>query len=486
MKNRKMAKIVASLSSVLFLNCGAKTSANLLDWVNIFKIIKSIGGIFSDISMIGRNLKVGMQNLEGGQICYFRNDLSPVTFTDPFGSSLFDVVSSRVIGVEEQIEILKGLGNVYVTKKNAMENGKYVWGSNNIGILMSGPSGCGKTLLATIFAHTLVVDGFNEDGTINKNCKSVYRLSSAAVDLTSKEPVWSQLLSEKKVVQKNATIANNPFKAYIQANPNGGVIIFDEFEKIYNSSLGEGFRNIIEHGKIDLDGTTYEMSNYIFIFTTNASPSSILDAPTPNPLTHEEETYGYIKCNFDKSFLNRLILLPFQPLTASALYSIFDDFVESWNNSYQEKGIKLEVPSEIRGQIGTYLEETHKGGREAGNLFDTLIPYLSIIELSIDKTPEDKRKNLVLKVGFDREKEKCFISEASIPDKVPDNNKNNNGLQEETSNNKSIKKKIPVNESIKKRMPVNKSVEKEIPNYKFLNTKSIKNEIENNGTVKVR
>ena len=83
------------------------------------------------------------------------------------------------------------------------------------------------------------------------------------------------------------------------------------------------------------------------------------------------------------------------------------------DNSYKEKGIKLEVPEEIRGQIGIYLEKTHKGGREAGNLFDTLIPYLSIVELSIDQTPEDKRKNVVLKIGFNSEEEKCFISEAS-------------------------------------------------------------------------
>ena len=205
MKNKKIIKIAASLSSVVFLSSGAKTSASLQDWVNIFKIAKSIGNLFSDIAIIRRNLQVGMQNFEGGATCYFRRDLSPITFTNPFGNSFFGVVSSRVIGVEKQIETLKNLGNIYVSKKNAMESGKYVWGSNNIGVLMSGPSGCGKTLLATIFAHTLVADGFNEDGTINKNCKSVYRLSSAAVDLTSKEPVWSQLLSEKRVAQKDGS-----------------------------------------------------------------------------------------------------------------------------------------------------------------------------------------------------------------------------------------------------------------------------------------
>ena len=439
MKNKKIIKIAASLSSVLFLSSGAKISAiNLVDLVNIFKIAKSVGNIFSDISIIKRNLQVGMQNFVGGATCYFRRDLSPITFNPLVNDSFFDVVSSRVIGVEEQIKVLKLLGNVYVSKKSAMESGKYVWGSNNIGILMSGPSGCGKTLLATIFAHTLVADGFNEDGTINKKCKSVYRLSSAAVDLTSKDSVWSQLLSEKRVVQKGATVADNPFKAYIQANPNGGVIIFDEFEKIYNSSLGEGFRNILEHGKIDLDGTIYEMSNYIFIFTTNASPSSISKAPSPDPLTPEEETYGYIKCNFDKSFLNRLVCLSFAPLTPAALYSIFDDSVESWNDSYKEKGIKLEVPEEIRGQIGTYLEQTHKGGREAGNLFDTLIPYLSIIELSIDQTPEDKRKNVVLKIGFNNEEGRCFISEASavIPNtyKTPEKEMKNNEITQEREN----------------------------------------------------
>jgi hypothetical protein len=439
MKNKKVIKIAASLSSFLFLSSGLKTSASLQDWVNIFKIAKSIGNLFSDIAIIRRNLQVGMQNFEGGAICHFRRDLSPITFTNPFGNSFFGVVSSRVIGVEKQIETLKNLGNIYVSKKNAMESGKYVWGSNNIGVLMSGPSGCGKTLLATIFAHTLVADGFNEDGTINKNCKSVYRLSSAAVDLTSKEPIWSQLLSEKRVAQKSAAIADNPFKAYIQANPNGGVIIFDEFEKIYNSSLAEGFRNIIEHGKIDLDGTIYEMSNYVFIFTTNASPSSISKAPSPDPLTPEEETYGYIKCNFDKSFLNRLVCLSFNPLTPAALYSIFDDFVESWNNSYKEKGIKLEVPEEIKGQIGIHLEKTHKGGREAGNLFDTLIPYLSIVELSIDQTPEDKRKNVVLKIGFNSEEEKCFISEASAVisnTKVPEEEINNKIPQEHENTQK--------------------------------------------------
>ncbi|MBO6127235.1 MAG: AAA family ATPase [Clostridia bacterium] len=410
MRNKKVVKIIAGLSSVLFCNSGVKTSADLKDFFYISKIIKAIGGLLSDVSIMSRNVKVGVINLEGGSICYFRRGLSPLTFISPARDSFFDIVSSRVIGTEKQIEILKELGTVYVSKKIAMETGKYVHGANNIGILMSGPSGCGKTLLATVFAHTLVADGFNNDGTINKNCKSVYRLSSAAIDSSSKEPIWSQLLSEKRMAQKGAAIANNPFKAYIQANPDGGVIIFDEFDKIYNSSLAEGFRNIIEHGKIDLDGITYEMSNYVFLFTTNASPSSIYNAPNPELLAPEEESYGYIRCKFDKSFLNRLVLLEFQPLSASALYSIFYDSIESWNNIYEDSGIKLEVPVEVAAQIGIYLKETHKGGREAGNLFDTLIPYLSLIELSMGSIPEDERKDIVLKVGFNNEKGKCFIS----------------------------------------------------------------------------
>ena len=448
MKNKKIIKTIAVLSSIFFYGSGNRISADIKNWFYIFKIIKSVGKFFIDMSILSRNWKVGMNNLAGGDICYFRHDLSPLIFSNPVGLSFFDIVSARVVGVDRQLEILKKKGTKYINKKIKIENNKPVWGPNNIGILMHGPSGCGKSLLATVFAHTLVADGFNKDGSINKNCKSVYRLSSASIDLNSPEPVWSQLLSEKKMVQKNASVANNPFKAYIQANPNGGVIIFDEFDKIYNSALGEGFRNIIERGKIDLDGIIYNISNYVFIFTTNASPSSIKKAPNPDLLTPEEEAYGYIECKFDKSFLNRLVLLEFQPLTASSLYSIFYNYIESWNNTYNKFGIKLDVPIETAAQIGIYLEETCQGGWGAGNLFDTLVSYLSIIELLFDDTDTDtdsntnkninnyknleikdeqneqeeknNKKNIVIKIGFDKEKKECFISEV-LKDGIPVN-----------------------------------------------------------------
>lgn len=56
---------------------------------------------------------------------------------------------------------------------------------------------------------------------------------------------------------------------YVQAHPNGGVIILDEFEKC-NSQVKTAFMNMFGEGTLNVRGKMYDVSNFTFVATSNA------------------------------------------------------------------------------------------------------------------------------------------------------------------------------------------------------------------------
>lgn len=439
MGKKKWTKFIAGLSSLFCLGGSSSKKADAYSLMQICQAAKGVNdlvnavgtvvGITSYIAMSQRNAKVGMKNLVGGPVCQFRSDLSPELFQS-IGkeNSFFEIIASRVLESKKQTSTLGALASAFIVKKGRSD-------INNHGILMAGPSGCGKSMLARIFTNSFVSDGFNDDGTINQNCKSVFKLSSASIDTSSKESVWKQLLADKSSADSRATVATNPFRAYIEKNPNGGIIIFDEFEKVYNSSLAEGFRNILDNGEIQIEGIKYPMRNYIFIFTSNASPASINPKCDSVPeLSTEEKELGYTRCNFDRSFLNRLTVIPFEPLKVESLGTIFYELIERWNYENINSGINLRIDIGDKGnnkekstisKIASYLYSTKKGGREAEKLFDQLLMPLYFITKKAEMARQDNRyripEQVNVSVKFDEETSKCYIDNVDFDEFLLEN-----------------------------------------------------------------
>ena len=418
MKGKKIKRILAGLSSSLcMMACSPRKSEGFLglDLNSIMilerlaKTVANFTQAFGAISYMNKNSKSVMQNLKGGDPCLFWQDLNPTYFKsiNPLEKSYFEEKCSNIIGLDSQIKQLQTVATTYINKL-LMEGSD----SNNVGVMISGPSGCGKSYLTSIFTSCFVEDGFDNQGNINKNCKSILRLSSASVDPESSVPVLQQLFGDAKSTGKSDVVAINPNRSYIEKNPNGGIIIFEEGEKAYNRNFAEAFRNMLDQGEIVINGIKYPMRNYIIIFTTNASSNSL--KCIDKPLTQIEKDLGYVKCNFDKSFLNRFEHIVVPTLDKVSLYKIFDKLKDTWNDKNEKFGVSVHVSNDVAYKIASFLESTKQGGRRAKKLFDSLLTPLWMAtsqKLAFERSQGIEPLKMVFEIGFDKEKGQCFISE---------------------------------------------------------------------------
>lgn len=417
MKGKKIKRILASLSSSLcMMACSPRRSEGFLgidsNSIMMFeRLTKSVANLtqaLGAVSYMRKSSKAVMQNLKGGVPCLFWQDLNPTYFKsiNPLEKSYFEEKCSDVVGLDAQIKKLQTVATTYINKLFLGSSD-----SNNVGIMISGPSGCGKSYLTSIFASCFVEDGLDSQGNFNKDCKSILKLSSASVDPESSVPVLQQLFGDTKSTGKSDVVAINPNRSYIEKNPNGGIIIFEEGEKAYNRNFAEAFRNMLDQGEIVINGIKYPMRNYIIIFTTNASNNSL--KCIDKPLTQTEKDLGYVKCNFDKSFLNRFEHIVVPPLDKVSLYRIFDNLKDTWNDKNEKFGVSVHVSNDVAYKVASFLESTKQGGRRAKKLFDSLLTPLWMAtsqKLAFEKSQGIDSLKMVFEIGFDKEKGQCFIS----------------------------------------------------------------------------
>lgn len=441
MKGKKIKRILAGLSSSLcMMACSPRKSDGLLNlnaimvFERLTKAFANLSQTLSAVSYLKMNTKAAVQNLKGGDPCLFWKDLNPTYFKSiNGGKSYFEEKCSNVIGLSTRIVQLREIAATY-TNKLLMGSSD----SNNVGIMISGPSGCGKSYLTSIFAGCFVEDGFDSEGNVNKDCKSILRLSSASVDPDSKVSVTQQLFGTEKS-DKTRTKAINPNLSYIEKNPDGGIIIFEEGEKAYNRSFAELFRDILDNGGIIVDGIRYPMKNYIIIFTTNASNNSL--KCIDKPLTQKERDLGYVKCDFDKSFLNRFEHIIVPPLDKVSLYKIFDNLINTWNDKNERYGVSANISDDTAYEIASFLYSTNQGGRKAKKLFDGLLTPLWMAtsqKIAFERSQGIENLEMIFEIGFDKEKGQCFISGMHEDlSKISEKDSSNNNLESKNSEDNS-------------------------------------------------
>ena len=166
------------------------------------------------------------------------------------------------------------------------------------------------------------------------------RIRPADIDFSNKKvSFWNQLLESKKLAAGNEIPIKSELVAYIEANPNGGIIDIDEADKFMDKSVQEGIRAMIDEGVLRADGVAYPLDNYIIVIKGNMSPGSVFGQD--DMLTQNDIQAGLTSIDISQSLTKRMELIPFEPYNAQELFSIFMSRLSEGESKYKDSGLIL-------------------------------------------------------------------------------------------------------------------------------------------------
>ena len=231
-----------------------------------------------------------------------------------------------------------------------------------------GPSGVGKTFLAE---HCIAP-------VISKTAP--YIISASEVDKSSgKETVIDQLFGLDTYgggygygygyggYGGDALSKRKSLVEYLENNPNGLVIV-NEYDKMWCHELDEIFRTIMDQGIVTVKGQKIDCSGTTFIITSNECSMSVFGG-NQDEIKKEDIDDGtgsrtYIK--HEKSFLNRVKIVEFSNLKAEeyekiALKEFNEKVVDYWKNP-EVAGINIELGDTVK-HIALRVESQNEGAR---------------------------------------------------------------------------------------------------------------------------
>lgn len=319
----------------------------------IVDAINALGGFSKNI------LNVSYLRWAGGNFIGMFKEASELFRPPPKGADKeavianFDVIFKHFYGQKEAVEQLKShLFDIIVAKD------QYKWKGKKYTccplIYCYGPSGVGKSFIAKRLAQILLT---NAEPLI---------MSSADVDKEKKESVVNQLFNSP-VSDNDKFIPTKPLIRYLKNSP-GGVVIFEEYDKICTPALDEIFRTAMEQGTINIDGEKIDCSGTTFIFTSNEDDISMegFEKSDERKLDRQSFIEGYTRVWHSKSFLNRIKKVRFKNLTAKEYADIirnhFDEIAAYWIDS-KNADIKLNISDETIKKLAKQVEEINQGAR---------------------------------------------------------------------------------------------------------------------------
>lgn len=310
----------------------------------------------------------------------------------------FDKIFQDFYGQDEAVAALKShLYDIVIGKDQAKWKGEKYKRCDVI--YLYGPSGVGKSFIAKRLPHILLT---NSEPLI---------ISSSDVDKEKKETVVNQLFNSTS--QNSDRIApTKPLIKYLRNNP-GGVVIFEEYDKICTPALDEVFRTAMEQGTINIDGERIDCFGTTFIFTSNEDDISMqgFEKSDEGKLDKQSLNEGYTRVWHSKSFLNRIKKVKFLNLTADKYADIlrnhFDLAAAYWANP-QNAGITLNICDESIEKIALQIEEINQGARPI-DLW--IIPEIQMaLGDKIKSAPNyDFYRNKTLNVIYDSQNKKLQV-----------------------------------------------------------------------------
>ena len=275
-------------------------------------------------------------------------------------------------------------------------------------LYFAGPSGVGKTLMAKGLAKYKI---------LTTNADPFY-MSASEVDKESSESVVDQLFGNKYYGGyggygydnggRNVITKPKNLVKYLNDNPDG-IVIVDEYDKMWSPALDEVFRTIVDKGTISVKGQTIDCSGITFILTSNESKSSLEGG-------NQDQTQDKDVDDGDKSFINRLQPVEFENLSSAEYAQIINkeikkDLVDYWADP-NVKGLKVNLDEKCLKDMAVVVEKKNQGARYITKLQSDLFRDISMKVFEVEKDKKDFYRGKKINVEFNPDTEEFTLKDA--------------------------------------------------------------------------
>ena len=219
-----------------------------------------------------------------------------------------------------------------------------------------GPSGVGKSMIAKGLADFNVLSS-----------STPYYMSASSIDKKSNESYIEQLFGVNRSYygyrNENSNGEATSLVQYIASNPNG-VVVIDEYDKMWCEGLDEIFRTAMDKGEIEVRQQKIDCSNITFILTSNESIEAIR-GDKPIEVEMDDGTTNLV--SHDRSFINRVTRVQFENLSVENNMEIikqeFEDTALSYWKDDEIAGIDIVLDDDCLRKMAIAVIETKRGAR---------------------------------------------------------------------------------------------------------------------------
>lgn len=239
-----------------------------------------------------------------------------------------------------------------------------------------GPSRVGKSLMAQGLAKYKILSPYEE----------AYKISASEIDSDNKkDTIIDQLFGMSSYGGYGdyggyyggsggggASAISKPknLVKYISEHPNG-IVIIDEYDKMWSKNLDEIFRSIVDSGVVNVKGQTIDCSGVTFILTSNESTQSIRGGNQDEVIYKDEDdgTGSRTHIKHDKSFLNRIRPVEFGNLSANEYEEIIRTEFQQMVNNYwilpEAAGVDIVISEKAIKDMAKAVEKKNQGASYA-------------------------------------------------------------------------------------------------------------------------
>ncbi|GAB3642852.1 ATP-dependent Clp protease ATP-binding subunit [Spirosoma arcticum] len=242
--------------------------------------------------------------------------------------ALDEHLKQRVVGQDHAVKII---ADAILENRSGLSRPGQPIGS----FFFSGPTGTGKTELAKSMADFL----FNDERALIRFDMSEFKEEHSAALLYGAPPGYVGYEEGGLLVTK---IRQQPF----------AVVLFDEIEKAH-PSVFDIFLQILDEGLLhDRLGREGDFSNSIILFTSNIGSDYVVEKAAKGEIAASNELLEIMGRFFRPEFLGRLTeIVPFQPISESAIVQIFNIQLASLLKTLDKQGITVTIDDATRRQL---------------------------------------------------------------------------------------------------------------------------------------
>ncbi len=322
-------------------------------------------------------------------------------------SSLFEKIKGQA---KAKIQIRAAIENI-LRERDYMERIGEEYSHGDV-LYFIGPSGVGKTMMAEGLARYNILTTHPD----------VYFVSASDVDPDSRQSVIDQLFGGSPYSYSGGYSGNcenlspiinkqRSLVKFLTDNP-GGIVIVDEYDKMWTKSLDEIFRTIVDRGELRVGSQTINCKGTIFILTSNESSASILggNQDSTASVEHDDGTGSRTVVKHDKSFLNRIKPIEFENLSQEDYANIARDEYQFYLTDYwaidDVCGLNLVIDEKCLKNIAIVTEKVNEGARYIKKLRGDLFLEISLTVYAMESVfGKDCMRGQQLFVEFDTETE---------------------------------------------------------------------------------